>query len=518
MLNPKLKSNPRCKNKRNRRNKRIYKYRSLLVAALFSSSSLLPMFPVLAASPTPGTVIDNQATGSFTDPNDGNNEVQIESNVVQVEVAEVAGITISQSALPEEAPSGVSGAGANQGNGDINPDDIIYFTYKITNVGNDPTQFFIPDAPSNVSNGSLSGNIEIIEYDPDGAGATAATDLSGSPVTVPSGGISTGDAAALDLPNGSIPPDGTVTIRVPIKASSTLIDGDKVTVVMGNTNPVGEQNQVYAAGTNDVYTQDNPDGTTGETNGTPINGDATNHRQEASFSQNVPVEVVASPNPPSSPPACDFNTTILDWRNTSPGINSVTPSSFPSQSFTSTGRSYTLSYSGGATGGLPQASQYVEAPDYQVLFLAYTTNSIQDADDSFNVTIDFDSGSVDTLKFSIDDIDNGGISGGAEAFTVIGYNGGSVVTPIVIPQNTTYLRQRSNLDGSVFVDTTSPDDLNYNPSTQSNVDLATADIYFDQPVDRVVVTAQVSPDATAVPELGGWNRHSELAHLWQRLW
>ena len=56
-----------------------------------------------------------------------------------------------------------------------------------------------------------------------------------------------------------------------------------------NDNSAGTQNQVYAAGSNDVYTQDNPDGTTGETDGIPINGDTTNHRQEASYSQDVTV-------------------------------------------------------------------------------------------------------------------------------------------------------------------------------------------------------------------------------------
>jgi uncharacterized repeat protein (TIGR01451 family) len=300
MLNPKLKPKSPRKNKRNRRNKRIYKYRSLLVAALFSSSSLLPMFPVLAASPTPGTVIDNQATGSFTDPSDGS-EKQIESNIVQVEVAEVAGITISQAALPEEAPSGVSGAGGNQGNGDINPDDIIYFTYKITNVGNDPTQFFIPDAPSNITNGTKSGDIQIVEYDPDGS---SAVDLTSNNITVPNNGDTTGSLlnGIANTNDGSVPVGGSITIRVPIKASSTLSDGDKVTVVMGDTAPndnsAATQNQVYAAGNNDVYTEDNPDNTTGETNGTPINGDATNNRQEASASQEVAVTVTTATVPP----------------------------------------------------------------------------------------------------------------------------------------------------------------------------------------------------------------------------
>ncbi len=288
MLNPKFKPNLQ-------RKKRIYDYRPLLMTFLLTGSNWLSALPLLAANSTPGTVIDNQATGSFTDPNDSNNEVQIESNVVQVEVAEVAGITISQSAIPEEAPSGVTDAGANQGNGDINPDDVIYFTYKITNVGNDPTQFFIPDAPSSVNNGSLNGNIQIIEYDPDGA---SAVDLTSDNITVPSNGDTTGSLlnGVANTNDGSVPVGGSITIRVPIKADSNLSDGDTVTVIMGDTgsndNSAATQNQVYAVGTNDVYTEDNPNGTTGETDGTPINGDATNNRQEASFSQDVTVSAI----------------------------------------------------------------------------------------------------------------------------------------------------------------------------------------------------------------------------------
>ncbi|MGB3758971.1 MAG: GEVED domain-containing protein [Rivularia sp. (in: cyanobacteria)] len=316
---------------------------------MFATSPFYWALPTLAQT-APGSTIDNTATGSFEDPDNLGTVTTVESNTVSVTVAEVAGITISQSALPEEAPSGVSGAGANQGNNEINPDDVIYFTYTITNVGNDATQFFIPGAPSNITNGTLSGNIEIIEYDPDGSGATAATDLSGSPVTVPSGGISTGDAAALNLPNGSIPPNGTVTIRVPIKASATLTGGDSVIVVMGDTPPndnsAATQNQVYSAGTNDVYTQDNPDGTAGETDGTPVNGDATNNRQEASYSQNttvlaptnqlLPVDnsMVYCPAPTLETPYTDYR---IAWTYNSP-TNTLLPDHqpWPNQQFDQT--------------------------------------------------------------------------------------------------------------------------------------------------------------------------------------
>ena len=273
-----------------------YYFQTFLTLILFATSPFYWALPTFAQT-APGSTIDNTATGSFEDPDNLGNVQTVTSNTVSVTVAEVAGITISLGAIPEEAPNTVSNAGANQGNGEIDADDVIYFTYTITNVGNDPTQFFIPGAPSNITNGILSGNIEIIAYDPDGAGATAATDLSGSPVTIPNGGISTGDNAALGLPDGSISSNGTVIVRVPIKANATLNDGDTVSVVMGDTPPndnsAATQNQVYSAGTNDVYTQDNPDGTAGETNGTPVNGDATNNRQEASYSQEVTIGFVA---------------------------------------------------------------------------------------------------------------------------------------------------------------------------------------------------------------------------------
>ncbi len=275
-----------------------YYLKAFLTLALFTTSPFYWALPTLANT-APGTTINNTATGSFEDPDNLGTVTTVESNTVSVTVAEVAGITISQAALPEEAPSGVSGAGGNQGDGNINPDDIIYFTYKITNVGNDPTQFFIPDAPSSVNNGSLEGNIQIIEYDPDGA---SAVDLTTNNITVPSNGDTTGSLlnGVNNTNDGSVPVGGSITIRVPVKADSGLADGDAVTVIMGDTPPndnsAATQNQVYSANAEnkDVYTQDNSDGTTGETNGNPINGDATNHRQEASFSQEVAVTVTTA--------------------------------------------------------------------------------------------------------------------------------------------------------------------------------------------------------------------------------
>ena len=220
-----------------------------------------------ANSPTPGTVITNQATGSFVDPSDSSLQL-IESNEVQVTVAEVAGITVTSSGFNEPV------------DGTVNEGDTVYFDFVITNVGNDPTQFFIPDEAT-ISGGTANGGIQVIEYDPDGAG-TSAVDLSGDSITVPSGGAATGDLTG--IPNsGSIPAGATITVRVPVTAGAAGVD---LTVTLGDTAAVNGQNEVYVAGTNDVYTQDNLDADEAAS-GAPINGE-----REASDSVTVAIAAV----------------------------------------------------------------------------------------------------------------------------------------------------------------------------------------------------------------------------------
>lgn len=278
MSNSKSRSNTSRKNKRKNR---FYDYRPLLISFLVAGSNLLSALPLLAD--TPGTVINNQATGSFTDPANNDQEVLIESNVVQVSIAEVAGITVTP-LTTEEAPATVANPGPFQDNGNINPEDVVYFTYQITNVGNDPTKFFIPDAPSAVTNGALDGSIEVIEYNPDGNTPTSIT-----PAAVPSGGTDTGNITGLPN-NGSIAPGGSITIRVPIKVNAGLTDGDTVTAIMGDTPPndnsAATQNQDYNANANntDVYTVDNNGTENGDSDGAPVN-----NVREASASQDVTV-------------------------------------------------------------------------------------------------------------------------------------------------------------------------------------------------------------------------------------
>lgn len=269
----------------------------LLCAGVLSVGSLaMSAIPAWADGSPAGTIIRNQATASFDNanrPNSGSPSI-VTSNEVTVTVSEIAGITLSAIGATE-APSGVSEAGPEQDNGNINGSDVLYFDYVITNVGNDPSQFFIPGSPSSVVNAtfdsSFYGPVQLINYDPDGpSGSTTATDLTGTPVAIPNGGSSTG---SLTIPgsNGSFGPNATVTVRIPVKLHSNLAVGDIVEVMLGNTNvPPDHQNQpLVASGTStDLTTQDNSGSDNGDQTGAPTNGE-----REASINQTATVSSLA---------------------------------------------------------------------------------------------------------------------------------------------------------------------------------------------------------------------------------
>ena len=261
---------------------KLQQYCCLLVvsALLISAQGWMWLRPAFAAD----VVIENQATGSYLNDSTETQTTQtVVSDIVSLTVAEVAGITIST--------GGVTGATTSGG--------TAFFDFILTNVGNDPTQFFIPGRATIVG-GTQSGAITITSYDSDGNRTAAATTLN---VTVPQTtggrtGILLSNTAAAN--NGSIPAGGTIRIRVPISILAT--SGNSVSVTMGQTIPANGQNQLYAAGTDnkDVYTVDNPDNTPGETSGLPVN------EREASFTQSLTVRAT-SPNPSAagSPFACD---------------------------------------------------------------------------------------------------------------------------------------------------------------------------------------------------------------------
>lgn len=219
-------------------------WRTLIVALLVSGGLLTPKAIAQVTSAPPGT-ISNQATGSFVDPDDSSTTT-VESNIVTVTVAEVAGITVTSIGYTEPA------------NGMVNNGDTAFFDFVVTNVGNDPTQFFIPGAPSAISGGT-AGPIQIIAYDADGAGAGAEENLSGDNIVVPASGDTTGNLlnpVAATTNNGSLPAGGTITVRVPVTVTGAT--GTDVSVTLGNTAvPPDNQNQPYTlpvADSENVYT------------------------------------------------------------------------------------------------------------------------------------------------------------------------------------------------------------------------------------------------------------------------
>ena len=255
--------------------------RPLVGAALLSAW----MLPVLAEGTPAGTAINNTAYGSFENPASPPNTpaTQVQSNTVVITVREIAGITVTTPNGPTEAPSGVADPtpGAGQGDGVIGAGDVVYFNYRITNTGNSATQFFIPGTPGAVTNGTFDaanyGQVRIVGYS---NGADPVTSLN---IPVPTGGNTTGSLSAGGATNnGSIPVGGYIDIQVPIKVSSNLAAGSQVTVVMGNTTPVGAQNVDYIPGNNDIYTVDNADGVD-DTDGPPVSEKEASAQQDTTI-------------------------------------------------------------------------------------------------------------------------------------------------------------------------------------------------------------------------------------------
>ncbi len=257
------------------------KLNSALCLALLSSSLGWLVLPSWA-TPLAGTPVENQATGSYVDTLNSES-VTAESNIVKIVVGEVAGISIS--------PNSFSGT--------VSAGNTVYFSYVITNIGNDATQFYIPENAKVTGSGVQNGSIQITGYNLNGStpvilAAPAYVDIAT--------GIATGDAGALAA-NGIIQPGGSVTVRVPVKVNTTAAVNDSITVLLGDTPEIATstttpkerlQNQAYidenADQKYDVYTVDNSSGTTGEFNNVPpLNGDTVYHRQEASAAQKATV-------------------------------------------------------------------------------------------------------------------------------------------------------------------------------------------------------------------------------------
>lgn len=231
-------------------------YRSL-VATAFLTSSFFPLaLPVLAQLTTGGTSISNTATATYEDP-DGET-INSTSNTVVVNVAEVAGVTVAETGVDNDSNPGEAPA----------PNDDLFYNYEVTNVGNDPTRFRIPDGANvGITGPGTVGTVEI-SYD----GGTTW-------VPVPNDSFFT----------DSVPAGDSILVRVPVTVDAGATEGDIISVELGDT-PGNDQNVLRANNAGDVYTEDNADGAVAnEVNGVPVNG-----VREASASQTATVSDVPS--------------------------------------------------------------------------------------------------------------------------------------------------------------------------------------------------------------------------------
>ncbi|MDZ8259812.1 hypothetical protein [Nostoc sp. ChiQUE01b] len=240
-------------------NKQRKFYQFLVATALLTGSLFQFLAPVLADGTTAGTSISNTATATYEDPNNPGTTINATSNTVVVTVAEVAGITVTASGVTD-----------NNG-GNVAVGDLLIYTYTLTNVGNDPTKFHIPNQATTTGPGTVSGTL------PNGGTANSlqySTDGGQTWTNIPQGGV--------DTP--SVPVGGTVLVRVPVTVQAGAQTNDIITVTLGNT-PGNAQNQLRSPDGGDIFTVDNPDtGVTGEVPGAPVNG-----TREASATEQIKV-------------------------------------------------------------------------------------------------------------------------------------------------------------------------------------------------------------------------------------
>jgi hypothetical protein len=208
-----------------RRNNKGNASRTLVLAALMTSGLLQPLLPAFAAGTTPGD-ISNTATATYSD---GTTTFNATSNTVKVTVAEVAGLSVT--------PAGIK----DLDGGAVQAGDTLNFDFQITNIGNAPTDIFIP----------ALNDITANNFNPTGMQyAVVVSGTIGGFANIPAGGI---------IP--AVPADGSIIVRVAgTVPTSGLSAGADIRVTLGDTlpndNSPATQNQPDAGPTGDVQTKD----------------------------------------------------------------------------------------------------------------------------------------------------------------------------------------------------------------------------------------------------------------------
>ncbi len=256
-------------------------FRRLLAATLLVGGLGAIAAPAFADGTAAGTPINNTATATYDNPDDPANPFNATSNTVKVTVAEVAGVTVTPLSTID-----VNG-------GTVLPNDVVNYEFKVTNVGNDTTGFYIPGAAV-VTGPATATPVQVIAYiAPDGT-RTAIT-----PITVTGTGQNTtalGLPSIAGAPSGVIPPGYSLVLNVSTTITAAASSGSDVVVRIGNTgsNDNGTTTQnidstgIPSAKTDRIYTVDYTGVYTGEAVGSPAvekEGSATQTVKVGSTSQ-----------------------------------------------------------------------------------------------------------------------------------------------------------------------------------------------------------------------------------------
>jgi hypothetical protein len=240
--------------KKQRNGRPAVAYRALTIATLVAGGTFQLIAPALAAG---GLDITNKATATYNDGSAASiaSPFNATSNTVTIRVNEVTGLTIAPAAPSTIAPQ---------------PNSTLYVDYTITNTGYDATQVYIPNTAtlSDTTNYQLNGPLQIVSIN----GIAQAVNI---PTT--GTGAATGSLTFAGGTTGSLLPNSTVVVRVPVKVLGSATPATPLTISLGDTPTAStsgapQNNVVEAAtpGTKDVYTVDNLDGTLGEYPGTPV--------------------------------------------------------------------------------------------------------------------------------------------------------------------------------------------------------------------------------------------------------
>ena len=229
------------------------KYSSRLISTLLIGGGLLNLVtPVLAAGTAADEAINNTATATYQDPTGATSNTT--SNTVTVTVAEVAGITITAGNVTNTGTTAVTtGNPTAIANTPVGGDNLV-FEFDITNIGNDTTNF---NLPNQAQIGNSPATVQKVQY----FDGTIWRDVA----TLPGGLITTASAG------GSIVPGAVVKVRVLATVNAGTTTGT-INVTYGSTGQTNLQNDPFAPTGGDVYTVDRADNLTGESNGAPSNG------------------------------------------------------------------------------------------------------------------------------------------------------------------------------------------------------------------------------------------------------